>query len=132
MNKEWTKKSFVSADEFLKEVLLLGNPLEVSLVGSFDKEGRGSRLDCELPFHRDGDYTTKYKDKISWVCLYCIRSGEAKTLIKLSDGKVDEISLKEGDAVIINNKKCLHSREGKVGDRLLLRVWIECQNTNGK
>jgi alpha-ketoglutarate-dependent taurine dioxygenase len=33
--------------------------------------------------------------------------------------------LKQGQAVIFDNKFCRHGRRGRVGDRLLLRVWIE-------
>lgn len=122
--KDFEIKWYDSADEFLKEMVLLGNPLETSLVGSFDKSGRGSRLDCELPFHKDGDYTVKFKDKINIVSLYCIRGGEAKTLVQLPNGDIKEFSLKPKQAILINNKTCKHSRVGKVGDRLLLRVWI--------
>lgn len=109
-------------------MLSLGKPVEISLVGSFDKEGRGSRRDIELPFHRDGDYSSKvdknFDKKIDVVGLYCIRGGEAKTLIKVGE-ELSEICLQKNQAVIFDNNNCLHSRTGKVGDRILLRVWIE-------
>lgn len=125
MKKDFVVKSFDSADEFLIDSLFYGKPIETSLVGSFDSEGRGSRRDIELPLHRDGDYTTQYKNKIDFVALYCVRSGEAKTIIEDSFGEIKKISLSKGDAIIINNKKCRHGREGSVGGRILLRVWIE-------
>jgi len=37
--------------------------------------------------------------------------------------------LQTGQALIIDNKICRHGRSGQVGDRMLLRVWIE-RNTN--
>jgi hypothetical protein len=79
-----------------------------------------------LPFHRDGDYSTSFKDKIDYVGLYCIREdGTAITLIEDSFGKLHNFKLKKGQAIIINNKHCRHAREGLVRNRLLLRVWIK-------
>ena len=37
------------------------------------------------------------------------------------------VILQTGQAVIMNNKNVIHARKGTVGDRLLLRVWIEKQ-----
>lgn len=125
MCEDFKLLNYDSADDFLKEIILLGNPLETSLVGNFDKKGRGSRRDCDLPFHKDGDYTTKYKGEIDIVALYCIKSGDTKTLIELPDGTIESFILKEKDCILINNKTCRHSRSGKIGDRLLLRVWIK-------
>ena len=125
MDRDFRILRYKTADDFLKDMVLLGKPLETSLVGSFDKEGRGSRKDCELPFHRDGDYTTEYKDRVDIVALYCIKSGKTETLIELSNGDVKSIILQRGECILINNKRCRHSRRGRVGDRLLLRVWIE-------
>jgi len=107
-------------------MLKLGKPIETSLVGAFDKQGRGSRRDIDLPLHRDGDYSIAkaIEHSIDWVGLYCIREGEAMTLIE--DGyEVKEINLKKGQAIIFDNRICRHGRKGRVGDRLLLRVWIE-------
>ena len=118
--------SNISADNFLLEMLKLGKPIETSLVGAFDKQGRGSRRDIDLPLHRDGDYSvaTAIQHSIDWVGLYCIKSGKATTLIE-DNGKLKEFNLQEGQAIILDNKLCRHGRKGKVGDRLLLRVWIE-------
>lgn len=116
----------ITADKFILEMLKLGKPVETSLVGVFDSEGRGSRRDVDLPFHRDGDYSKDIaaKHNIDYVGLYCIRGGESKTLLEV-DGQEIELTLKEGQAIIMNNRNIRHARKGPVGDRLLLRVWIE-------
>ena len=116
----------ITADNFILEMLKLGKPIETSLVGVFDSEGRGSRRDVDLPFHRDGDYSKEIaaKHSIDYVGLYCIKGGESKTLLEV-EGKEIELTLKEGQAIIINNKNIRHARKGSVGDRLLLRIWIE-------
>mgnify|MGYP003339623009 FL=1 len=117
-----------TADNFILEMLKLGKPIETSLVGVFDSEGRGSRRDVDLPFHRDGDYSKDIaaKHSIDYVGLYCIKGGESKTILEV-EGKEVELTLKEGQAIIMNNKNIRHARKGPVGDRLLLRVWIEKQ-----
>ena len=125
----------LSCNEFITHMLTLGKPTEVSLVGSFDKQGRGSRRDIELPFHKDGDYSSKvakknnqvFDKKVDVVGLYCIKGGEATTLIKYMD-EIKEINLKSNQGVIFDNNECFHSRKGKVGDRVLLRIWIEKNN----
>lgn len=116
----------ITADKFILEMLKLGKPIETSLVGVFDSEGRGSRRDVDLPFHRDGDYSKDIaaKHSIDYVGLYCIRGGESKTLLEV-EGQEIELILKEGQAIIMNNRNIRHARKGPVGDRLLLRVWIE-------
>ena len=116
----------ITADKFILEMLKLGKPIETSLVGVFDSEGRGSRRDVDLPFHRDGDYSKDIaaKHNIDYVGLYCIRGGDSKTLLEV-DGQEIELTLKEGQAIIMNNRNIRHARKGPVGDRLLLRVWIE-------
>jgi len=116
----------ITADKFILEMLKLGKPIETSLVGVFDSEGRGSRRDVDLPFHRDGDYSKDIaaKHSIDYVGLYCIRGGESKTLLEV-EGQEIELTLKEGQAIIMNNRNIRHARKGPVGDRLLLRVWIE-------
>ena len=117
-----------TADQFILEMLKLGKPIELSLVGVFENEGRGSKRDIELPFHRDGDYSKDIAEKhsIDYVGLYCIKGGETETVIKIeATGEEHSIVLKEGQAVVMNNKAVLHARKGNVGDRLLMRVWIE-------
>jgi len=86
----------ITADKFILEMLKLGKPIETSLVGVFDSEGRGSRRDVDLPFHRDGDYSKDIaaKHSIDYVGLYCIRSGESKTLLEV-DGQEIELTLKK-------------------------------------
>ena len=104
----------------------------IAFVGVFDKEGRGSRRDIDLPFHQDGDYSSKlakknnkiFDKKVDIVGLYCIKGGESKTLIKYKEN-ISEIILKTNQGVVFDNKECLHSRKGTVGDRILLRIWIE-------
>ena len=123
----WRLFDSIGASQFILESISYGRPVEVSLVGAFDTEGRGSRRDNELPLHRDGDYSTDYKDKIDYVCLFCVRAGDATTLI--DDGSVvHELNLSENQGVIIDNRACRHGRKGTVGDRILLRIWIEKQN----
>lgn len=116
----------ITADNFILEMLKLGKPIETSLVGVFDNEGRGSRRDVDLPFHRDGDYSKEIASKhsIDYVGLYCVKGGESKTLLEV-EGKEVELTLKQGQAIIMNNKNIRHARKGPVGDRLLLRIWIE-------
>lgn len=129
--------SYVDADDFILEMLDLGKPLEVSLVGVFDEEGRGSRRDIELPFHRDGEYSeqmakaqggyhTPAKD-IDIVAMYCVWDDAFKRCFTtINDGnKIEKIELTQGDALIFDNKKVTHGRMGEVGDRLLLRIWIK-------
>jgi hypothetical protein len=131
MEKPWYILNDVTCNEFIMHMLTLGNPIEVSLVGSFDKEGRGSRRDIDLPLHRDGDYSAKiaeknnqkFDKKVDIVGLYCIKSGESKTLIKHEE-ELTEIVLKTNQGVIFDNVKCLHGRTGPVKDRILLRIWI--------
>ena len=117
-----------TAEDFLLQMLKYGKPIETSLVGSFDQSGRGSRRDIPLPFHRDGDYSKEKasKNSIDVVGLFCIRGGEANTLIKYKD-KITSYNLKKGQGIIFDNKEVLHAREGEVGDRILLRVWVERQ-----
>ena len=126
IDKPWILIEKTTADEFLLNMTQCGNPIETSLVGAFDKKGRGSRRDVDLPLHRDGDYSTKVAEKhsIDYVGLYCIRAGEAKTVIE-HEGELTEFVLKPGQALIFDNKACRHARFGPVGDRLLIRVWVE-------
>ena len=128
----WILIDDTNADNFLKEVLKLGKPTEVSIVGAFGKEGRGSTQDMDLPLHFDGEYSARkaaekglpFDKKIDILALYCIKGGESKTLLEW-DGNHTSITLKTGQALIIDNKICRHGRKGVVGDRILLRVWIE-------
>lgn len=125
MTEEWNFIESISAEDFLLKLLELGPPLETSIVGAFQSSGRGSKRDIELPLHRDGDYTTEFKDKITYLGLLCLREGgDATTLLEDGSGKLHRFNLKKNQALIINNKVCRHGREGSVGERLLLRVWI--------
>lgn len=116
----------MTADRFILRMLEFGVPIETSLVGVFGEKGRGSRRDIPLPFHKDGDYSTAMAEKhsIDVVGLYCIREGEANTLIQ-HNGETISLTLSKGQGIIFENQEVLHAREGKVGDRILLRVWIE-------
>jgi len=122
-DKPWILVDNLTADSFILKMLEFGTPLETSIVGVFDDRGRGSRRDIPLPMHRDGDYSTDYKDKIDIVGLYCIREGTASTLVEYND-EITAVTLKNGQALIFDNKVCRHAREGSVGDRLLMRLWI--------
>jgi hypothetical protein len=122
-DKPWILVDNLTADSFILKMLEFGTPLETSIVGVFDDSGRGSRRDIPLPMHRDGDYSTDYKDKIDVVGLYCIREGTASTLVEYND-EITAVTLKNGQALIFDNKVCRHAREGSVGDRLLMRLWI--------
>ena len=116
----------ISADDFVFKMLELGTPIETSLVGAFDNEGRGSRRDIDLPLHQDGDYSTDYKDRIDYVGFVCVRSGgTAVTVVEDTNKNLHYFKLKKGEALIIDNKQCRHAREGYVEDRILLRIWIK-------
>jgi len=131
----WAFISKTNADDFLKEVLKLGKPTEVSIVGAFGKEGRGSTQDMDLPLHFDGDYSARkaaekgltFDKKIDILALYCLKGGDSVTLLEWN-GNTASIILQTGQALIIDNKICRHGRSGQVGDRMLLRVWIERNN----
>jgi|SRR5436309_12106554 len=120
-------------EEFILIMLTLGEPLEISLVGNFDKTRRGSRRDIELPLHRDGQYSEELakaqggfyieNKNIDIVGLYCIRNDPLVKCITLVGDA--EVELQKGQALIFNNKKVLHGRKGQVGERLLLRFWIK-------
>jgi uncharacterized membrane protein len=128
----WIFIENTNADDFLKEVLKLGKPTEVSIVGAFGKEGRGSTQDIGLPLHFDGEYSARkaaekgltFDKKIDILALYCLKDGDTITVLEWN-GNIANIILKAGQALIIDNKICRHGRIGKVGDRMLLRIWIE-------
>jgi hypothetical protein len=131
MNEPWTIVENITANEFVLKMLELGKPVETSIVGVFNDDGRGSKRDIDLPFHRDGDYSAKVAEEkgqsfdknVDIVGLYCIREGDSVTLIKHGDHE-EEVVLRNNQALIFDNKKCLHARRGKVGDRILLRMWV--------
>ncbi len=118
-------------EDFIVGMLSFGYPLDVSLVGNFDNEGRASRRDVDLPLHRDGEYSAslaevqggEYIEKpgINIVGLYCIRDSGERCVTLIDD---QEIELKKGQALVFDNQKVLHGRKGPVGDRLLVRMWI--------
>lgn len=130
----WKILEDVTADQFIETMLALGDPTEVTLVGVFGKEGRGSRQDMELPLHRDGEYSARkaaekgmvFDKKIDYVGLYCIRGGDTVTTLECR-GETHDIVLNKGQALVMDNRVCRHGRRGSVGDRLLLRVWIEAR-----
>lgn len=125
-----------TVDAFIFLMLEFGTPLELSLVGVFEKgeKIRGSRKEVELPLHRDGEYSQKLaevqggeyveKEGIDVVGLFCLKESDSKTIIEV-DGKRTEFILELGQALIFDNHKCLHGREGKVGDRILIRMWVK-------
>ena len=121
----WVLIENTTADEFLCEMLKLGVPLETSLVGVFDTEGRGSRRNIDLPLHRDGDYSIAYKGKIDIVGLYCVKENNLAVTIIESGGERKALRLKRNQALIFDNNRCRHGREGDVADRVLLRVWVK-------
>ena len=117
----------LTAEQFIFESLKFGKPVFTSLIGVFDTKGLGHRREMELDYHKDGDYspeiTAEYN--IDYVSMYCLRDGEVTTMFKFDDGSSAEFVLKKGQAIIFDNQRCKHARKGKVGDRLLLRLWIE-------
>lgn len=125
-----------SLEQFILGMLSLGKPMELSLVGVFDQEGRGSRRELDLPLHRDGEYSQALADAqggtyverpgIDIVGLYCIRSGSGQCLTLVDDA---EIELQSRQALVFDNHKVLHGRRGPVGERLLLRMWVSCAGT---
>lgn len=126
----------VSLDEFIIGMLSLGKPLETSIVGVFDDSTRGSRRDMDLPLHRDGEYSEELAKAqggdyvefpgIDVVGLYCIRQGETPCYTLLDDGiNGFDLDLKTGEGLVFDNRRLLHGRRGLVGNRLLMRMWIE-------
>lgn len=126
----WQLLRGISFLEFVEEMLVLGKPLETSLVGVFDVEGRGSRRDIELPMHRDGEYSGAHggsinAEAIKYVGLYCLREGNEPCLTLVHyHGSEHEIDLKRSDALILDNNRVTHGRRGVVGARLLIRMWV--------
>jgi hypothetical protein len=117
----------IKLEDFIVEALKFGKPIFTSIVGVFDTKGLGHRRDIELPFHRDGDYSPEItaEHSIDYVAMHCIRDGEVTTMFEFDDGSTAEFVFKKDQAIIFDNQRCKHARKGKVGDRLLLRIWIE-------
>ena len=121
----WLFIQNISIENFILKMLNYGPPIETSIVGAFTNTGRGSKRDIPLPLHKDGDYSTKYKNKIKYVGLFClVENLDTRTLILDSNKNLSEIRLKKHQAIIIDNEFCLHGRKGPVGNRLLLRMWV--------
>ena len=129
-----------SMEAFVLLMLQMGRPVGVALVGAFDEgdSGLGSRRDMDLVPHRDGVYSAALAESqdgqflsnpnVDVVGLYCIRSGpsDCQTTFHAEDGaEIGSVRLRAGQALVFNNRKVLHGRRGPVGDRLLLRIWIE-------
>lgn len=121
-----------SLDEFVLGMLSLGTPIEMSLVGVFDTEGRGSRRDIDLPLHQDGKYSKELADvqggyyvekpDIDIVGLYCIKEGSTPCYTIVNNQKID---LKQNQVLVFDNNKVMHGRKGQVGDRILVRMWVK-------
>ncbi len=125
-------------DRFILGMLKLGKPVETLLVGAFNTEGRGAQRDMNLVLHRDGEYDEQLaKDQgdmyvehscgVDYVGFYCIKESlDCNTIIQV-DGEEEfhEVIQRKGEALIFDNRKIKHGRVGPVGDRLLLRMWIE-------
>ena len=124
-------------DAFILRMLELGPYIDMALVGNFSDKGIGSRRDIELAWHRDGIYSEELSNQqggvylerpgIKYVGLYCIRETEPQTCLTLlrdKDGLLSKIDLRQNCGLIFDNTLYEHSREGKVGNRLLARMWI--------
>ena len=135
----WYLLSNISIEDFIFGMLELGKPIDVNLVGVFEDTGRGSLRDVELPLHRDGEYSEKLakaqggtyveaKD-VDIVGMYCLKSSDCVTLIEDKEMKyhpLQRIILEKNQCLVWDNKVVRHGRQGKVGDRLILRIWISC------
>lgn len=132
--RPWNLLTDITSDEFILRMLELGRPIETTLVGVFDKEGRGSRQDIELPLHKDGEYSARkaaeegrtFTKQVDYVGLYCLRGGNTITLLE-HNNQLYEIALEPGEALVFDNRVCRHGRRGQVGDRVLLRLWITAE-----
>lgn len=127
----WYVVEDLSLEDFLLGMLELGKPLEVSLVGNFDAQGRGSRRDMDLPLHEDGVYSQALTEAqggtyvdfpgIDIVGLYCLRGSPERCFTLVGDA---EVELHKGQALVFDNHRVLHGRRGPVGYRVLLRIWL--------
>jgi len=135
----WYLLSNITIEDFIFGMLNLGNPIDVNLVGVFEDTGRGSLRDVELPLHRDGEYSEKLAKtqggtyveakNVDIVGMYCLKSSDCETLIEYKEMKfhtyrLQRIILKKNQCLVWDNKTVRHGRQGKVGDRLILRIWI--------
>ena len=132
----WYLLNYISIKDFIFGMLKLGKPIDVNLVGVFEDTGRGSLRDVELPLHKDGEYSEKLakaqggiyieaKD-VDIVGMYCLKSSDCVTLIEDKDMTLQSIILKKNQCLVWDNKAVRHGRQGKIGDRLILRIWISC------
>ena len=135
----WYLLSNISIEDFIFGMLELGKPIDVNLVGVFEDTGRGSLRDIELPLHRDGEYSEKLAEAqggtyikskdVDIVGMYCLKPSDCVTLIEDKEMKyhpLQRIILEKNQCLVWDNKAVRHGRQGKVGDRLILRIWISC------
>ena len=133
---------YVARDLSLSEFVLatidsFGAPVETLLVGAFRDEGRGAQRDMELDMHQDGVRSSDLARRqggtyvenpdVDVVGMYCVRGNpECVTLVEeIDSGVVHRVILAAGEAILFDNHRVRHGREGPVGDRVLLRIWIK-------
>ena len=127
----------MSLEDYILGMLSFGKPMETLLVGDFYEEGIGASTGMEIQFHKDGVWSSAEAEaagapwpSVDLVGFYCIVPGHATNTVKIDDTNEQiPIRLERGQALILDNRKVRHSRQGTVGDRLLLRLWIKLPDT---
>ena len=125
----------VSLEDFILGMLNLGTPVETLLVGSFYDEGRLAQRDEDISWHHDGTYDAAIASaqggiyvehkSVDIIGFYCIKGlSGCETHVKDQDGSILRMVLRQGDVLVLDNKIVQHRRVGKVGDRVLFRMWI--------
>jgi len=125
----------LTLNDFIFEMLKLGNPLETSLVGVFKNTGRGSSTSMELDWHQDGAYSKRKAEENGqsfdlwpdYIGLYCLKESlQTVTSIKNLDLTIQkDLILTNNSCLILDNNKFLHKRNSVIDfDRLLFRIWI--------